>query len=382
MAFAFICKSVLNGKFNAFFEKWNTNFPDLKHAKRVLLDTSRDLVDLNKMLLKRAAEGKGDPTVDEKNQLTSMGKLFMHSFRPHAARLKRCDETLIREPTCTFLRHMEIRTKWMAPAAGAAPAAKTLSDEDKKDVFHWLNYMYLVCEMFVVCPEPVMRKLEVLIGGLFYKVVTLKQKFNKAEFLVGAKGIMADLNQETVTVLTDYFWEFIISPFTPILALTPEKHHKILKPLLKGVQDEKSRSILMGEIAPLVSKVTSRVGHTDLAYNEDGGKLGFTGELAGDSKEARDKQTKEKERILEHIIDAVAEVLDENKDLVNRLMAEPENGLSLLMVKLAPIVFKMIGLGGGASDEEEIKQREEERKHRADAYLGDLPVFTRDIPKA
>ena len=351
MALQFISKSVWNEYMYRFVKDYCDNFPELTHARAELETRLKDLVEL-----KDRPTGDISEEEDERKQLVLISEMFIESFKPFATRLKECDETVFKEPDCLFVRHLQLLKVWKSE----------FSEEDKQEVWKILNGAYLILELVICTPEHIMAKLEKMIGELFDRVVVKKKDFVKSDFTASAKIILRELDQESINRMTEYFWQFITSRFTPIYALVDEQYHYVIHPLLQGVQSEKGRKFLMTKMSPLVENIKSRVGKTSIMIDEKSGAVNYDGDLKdGDLKELIERRMKEKERILECIIDAMADVLSRNKDMIKNLMENPADGLKALMKDFIPTITGLVtatGLGGGgvAKHEEEMEREKEE----------------------
>lgn len=396
MALQFISRAIFNKYLQQFTSQFYESFPELTHLKSELDDTLIGLLQDNEllkynekkrtMLTESIAKGERGPLTatelkeqedeivnDEqiKNDLDIIAKIFLNSFKNFGDRLKACDEGLLAEKECVFLHHLQLNRVWWDE--NNVKGSSKLDDNDKLEVWAYLNGAYLILEIFVVTPPEVIKKIEDMIGDLFHKLVTKKDKFDKPEFMAVAKEVIHDIKTEDITNITDYFWDFITSEFTPIYHLLPESFHSKTRIALKMVQDKDGRDQLMKIITPLVDDVKRRVGSTSMRVDEKEGKIIYEKELMGDSKEAIEGRRKEKERILECIIDAIAEILSKETGLVDTFKENPEEGLKELMKKLGPMVTSFFN-GANIKKEEDSKREKEERDG---IYLKGAPTIRR-----
>jgi hypothetical protein len=372
MALQFLSRAIWNSYIHTFITQYCDNFPELTHANTVLKDTLTKLLEKNlKMQMREVSasdDEKSDPETDEddRQELVIISQMFIDSFRPFADRLKACDEGLLAESKCVFLQHLQINRKWWNGA---------LDDADKDEIWKFLNGAYLILEIFVCTPPAIMRKLETMVGELFDKVVRKKKEFVKSEFTAAAKTILHDIKTDDIHNMTEYFWEFITSKFTPIYALVPESYHTKIVWLLKAVQLKSGREYLMSHISPLVEDVKKRVGKTSLGLDEKEGKIIYDDDLKGDGEDTKEKIKKEKERILECIIDAIADVLAKNKGLLKKIVDNPAEGMSLLMGALVPVMAGFVDIAkSDHGSEEETKRAQDEKEEK---YLKGAPVLAR-----
>ncbi len=394
MALVFVSRSILNPQFEKFYTYWCDKFPSVADngPAHEALGVIKEMIRLNKELVDPSTMSEEDAKAqsimtDEQKKaqreeddvyLCNVAEDFMSSFKPFVTMLKKWDDRLLDQKECHFLHVLDIRSKWYPPLGSPPGTPAALSDVDKEYIKYFLNTVYLMCEIFIACPKSVMAKLSNLVKDLFNKMWIEKKEFPKKEFTDGAKAILADVEPDDVSVMSAYFWEFIVSKYTPILALSKGNKNAMLRTLIKAVQDEKGRKLILGQITPFVESIKNRVGPSDMIIDGDKESIEYAGKLAGDTPEAKAARKEEKERILVCIIDAVAEVLDERKEMVQQLMANPENGMELFFENLGPWLMKFSGLAG-PTPEEQKKMVEVEQKRITDTYLSEGPQFKRKV---
>lgn len=277
-------------------------------------------------------------------ELVLVSKLFLDSFRPYAHLLKTRNIELLKKRDCMFIKYLELNKVWTTK----------MTEEDHNDIWSILNGAYLILELIVCTPPAIMERLEMMISNLFTQVVVEKQDFVKEEFTANANIILRDLDQASITKMTDYFWEFITSKNTPIFAIVEDKrYHKIIDPIIKAIQSDAGRKIIAGHMAPLVDDIKNRVGDTIIKYDEKGNSLGFDDEAAitgVETTEIKEMRNKEKERILSCVIDALAEIISKNKTMLRDMLDHPAKGMEKLLSGIVPIIGEMmVGMNSGGS---------------------------------
>lgn len=365
MALEFICKSVWNKFVHEFLDDYCKNFPQLTHSAQ-FRDEVGTLLDND----------------DAKLEHDKIAKLFIKSFQPVVERLKKCDETLRSEGKCTFILWLQLGKIWSG-----------LSKAQKENVWGFLNSAYLLLQIFIITPDLMMKKLETLIRNLYGKVVVRKEEFDKAEFTASAKTLLHDVNNEDISIMTDFFWELITSKYTPIYSLVKDPNwHGRIHTFIQLLKRDSGRKLVMDYLAPVIKDVKTRVGDSGIGYDEEKNEFVYSEELSGDSKEAKEAKRKSQERVLECIIDTVGSILSKRKDLVEKMTSNPTEGMKLMMKEFADIItnFTTGGLyGAGADDSAKVEEDEKktygfikrERK-RADADPPKEPSAKSDVPSA
>jgi hypothetical protein len=352
-----------------FFDGYSREFKELENANIKLTLPMKENIKLYEEMRERkeirekqGVEMSEDEKLDEiedNKDLVAIAEMFIASFKKHQNLLKKCDEELFKKDDCLFVRHLQLLKVW----------ENELDEKQRYTIWSVLNGGYLILELIICTPEKIMQKLENMIGEMFDNVVVKKMEFDKKKFIDDAKLILRQVDKEATTLMTRYFWEFITSKFTPIYALVDEEHHYIIKPLLAGVQNERGRDFLMSKISPLVNDVKKRVGPTSIVVDEKTGVVKYNDDLPSGDPEAEEKRLKERERILECIIESIADIFSRNRETIDNLFADPSKGFKSLMKEFVPTVMGLVGaaglksfFGGGngqGGGEEESKEEEE-----------------------
>ena len=352
-ALDFICRSILNAYLLPFFEAYCNEFPELKHPREVLYNLLLKVVEREKAdtssivdIPSSQSEDEEKKKMKEVKETTAIAEMFIKSFRPpFAERLKKSDETLLDEKeACEFLRHLQLKKVWKTK----------MTPHQKKNTWHYLNGAYLILEMFVLLPPLILSQLETIITEHFNQVVRLKREFQKDKFKEDLKVVIHTLKDEEMKQIAMFFWEFITSQHTPVYALIDEKFHDKIHILLSTVKSEQGRKFLMSQMGPFVDSLKKKAG--DVALEFDGTTVKYAEELKVETEEVLAKRKATKEKLLFGIIDALGEVLGDNKDLVNQLIEEPSKGMSILMTNLIPAFLGMAKLQKTGDTEEEKAQ--------------------------
>jgi len=393
MAFNFIVKSIWNPFMEPVFEGYCKEFKELKNAHDRLNLGMKDNIELykeiqnkkeeitrarlylesvskmsslsreqkeqmekyKKLILDSESKVAKDNEMEDNAQLTEIASLFVESFKHFPERLKTCDEKLFIDEKCFFLRHLETYRVW---------GNERMTEEKKVQFWAALNGAYLILEIILCIPEITMKKLEELISEMFETMMIKKQEFDKSRFISSAKLIQRQLDKESSSKIARYFWEFITSKFTPIYALVDQEYHYIVQPLLAGVQNERGRNFLLEKISPIVDDVKKRVGKTSIIIDEKTGDVKYDDEGHSDPK-AEEKRQQERERLLECIIESVADVLSRNKKVVDDLINDHEKGFKSLMKDLIPTLITLAATSGiGGSNVEESSEEKKEREEK------------------
>jgi hypothetical protein len=383
MALSFISRAIWNSYSLDFIKGYCDAFPQLKHTQESILKILNQLVtsnvDIQAREIARSSTPESAPlTPEEKDQIfkdeevkrkmSMISQLFIDSFSPFEKQLKSCDEKLFLEKKCVFLQHMQLKKVW---------SSASMTEDDKKNIWHFLNGAYLILQLLIVTPKDIVTKLEKLVSDLFTKVVRNKEKFEKSVFMKSAKTMIHDVETKDISKITDYFWEFISSEFTPIFALLPETYHSKVNIALKIVNSKNGRDYIMKKISPLVNDVKERVGSTNFEVDEDGNVKYNDGDGKEDGKlsvkELENKKRAEKERILECIIDSVASILEKKNDLVKKMIDNPKEGFSLMIEGFTSLAGEF--MEGKSSEGPSLSDIKESKARGAGGILEDAPIL-------
>lgn len=349
----FICGALWNHQAQAFLKKWCQTFPELDYAKKRLLEV------LNQVII---SEDMRHPDVSK------VANIFMDSFSKPGFKqmLKECNIQLLKEKDCSFLRAIEVTRIW-----------KQLTPAFKDELWMFLNSGYLMLEIFVNVPDTVIEKFERIIKQVNSRVIVNREPFNKQEFIEQCKDLIHDLDMRDVYKLTEYFWEFIISEYSPVKSYVPADYKEYYEDFVSMINNPTGRDFILQKIQPAIGIVKNKIGDkVSIVIDEKEGIIDYGEELKGESKEAEQKRREAKEQVLIAVVDVIGELLAKNEGLVQNLVQNPTEAMPQLLKKAMPYFIKMIKdytlkmLMGN-------DRHEKERKHDEEKYLQGISLEER-----
>lgn len=306
MAKLLIAKGVFNRFLGEFLEAYCKKYPQIASAQQLL------------SALKSTCA-----------QSAVMLDMYLDSFRNLSIRLKAKDETLLLNEQCLVLRYLQLSHYWTQ-----------WTTEEKEWIWTQLIGAYLTVELFERIPPKVMTDLE-QVTRQNYLIITENKPFDRESFSKTAQSILMGLEDEQIEGVTNYIWEFVTSPATPVYSLVAPQHHSLVTLVLQTCRSEEGKQMLMERIAPYIDDIKTRVGHTTYGLDEDEATEDESKRAAAAmDPEVIQQRKKEKLRVLSHVVDVFSEAIDKNKDAIKNIMTKPTESLQSLFVTIFPALTR------------------------------------------
>lgn len=317
--------------------------------------------------------------------------MFLESMAPHEKALKQKDSKLFFKEECEFLRYLELSRIWQQKPE--------LTAERKTEIWKGLTGAYLVVEILVRIPPPIMAQLEDVLRRN-YSTISEDRPFDEKQFETTAQEILLSLQDRDIKRITKFFWEFCTCDFTPIMDLIPVEYHVQTGAVLDICRSPESKQFLLSKIGPVIEDIKDKVGPSgDLDRFEEGAESLFDDEDDEDDgegddeddeddydddekdfkegKDARESKEEklsdaealkvktERARILTHVVKVFSGAISKNRDRIKDMMANPAANMGHLLASLTSSFVGFVSRSSSSSapapkTKEELK-RERER---------------------
>lgn len=290
---------------------------------------------------------------------TDLLDLFLDSFSHCHKELKERKAEIIADPKCQFMHYLELSHVW-----GKA------SKEQRDAVWKGLIGGWLIVEIVIRIPPAVMIGLESEVRMHMKATDGKVPTFDKDRFKRSAGAILEGMSDGDVVKLTQFFWEFIISPDSPIKDVIPVEFHHWIDSGLDLVKTPEGQEMLLGHVNPAIRHLTAGIDEEALETGDgtaDAPDVPETVERKrspGPTAEQIAKARTERSRLLGRIVDMFANSIGDNAESI-RMMLHSSTSPSETLAKMFGALVRnfatpgFLGSFARKRTPEEVKEEED-----------------------